>query len=95
MLLFIFFKESQMIKDHFHLTVADILKRKNFEHAHVIAGEKGIHRFVKWVHVVEVTSIRNLLNGNELILSTGVAWRGNTELFVSMVKEFLDNQAAG
>ncbi|WP_035446117.1 PucR family transcriptional regulator [Bacillus sp. UNC41MFS5] len=84
-----------MIKDHFHLTVADILKRKNFEQAHVIAGEKGIQRFVKWVHVVEATSIRNLLNGNELILSTGVAWRENTDLFVSMVKEFLDNQAAG
>lgn len=84
-----------MIKDHFHLSVADILKRKNFENAQVIAGEKGIHRFVKWVHVVEVTSIRNLLNGNELILSTGVAWRENTELFVSMVKEFLENQAAG
>ncbi|MBV7507744.1 PucR family transcriptional regulator ligand-binding domain-containing protein [Bacillus sp. sid0103] len=84
-----------MIKDHFHLTVADILKRKNFENARVIAGEKGIQRFVKWVHVVEVTSIRNLLNGNELILSTGVAWRENTDLFVSMVKEFLENQAAG
>ena len=84
-----------MIKEHFHLTVADILKRKHFENAQLIAGEKGIGRFVKWVHVVEVTSIRNLLNGNELILSTGVAWKENPDLFVSMVKEFLENQASG
>jgi purine catabolism regulator len=84
-----------MMKEHFQLTVADILKRKHFESAQVIAGEDGIHRFVKWVHVVEVTSIRNLLNGNELILSTGVAWKDNMDLFASMVKEFLANNAAG
>jgi PucR family transcriptional regulator, purine catabolism regulatory protein len=84
-----------MMKEHFQLTVADILNRKHFENARVIAGEEGIHRFVKWVHVVEVTSMRNLLNGHELILSTGVAWKDNTELFVSLVKEFLENNAAG
>jgi PucR family transcriptional regulator, purine catabolism regulatory protein len=84
-----------MMKEHFQLTVADILNRKHFENARVIAGEEGIHRFVKWVHVVEVTSMRNLLNGHELILSTGVAWKDNTDLFVSMVKEFLENNAAG
>ncbi|MEH7502685.1 PucR family transcriptional regulator ligand-binding domain-containing protein [Neobacillus drentensis] len=84
-----------MIKEHFHLTVADILNRKHFENARVIAGEEGLYRFVKWVHVVEVTSMRNLLNGNELILSTGVAWKDNTDLFVSMVNEFLENNAAG
>lgn len=84
-----------MMKEHFQLTVADILNRKHFENARVIAGEDGIHRFVKWVHVVEVTRMRNLLNGNELILSTGVAWKDNTDLFVSMVREFLENNAAG
>ncbi|MFJ5714792.1 PucR family transcriptional regulator [Neobacillus sp. NPDC093127] len=83
------------MKEHFQLTTADILKRKHFENSIVIAGEEGIQRIVKWVHVVEVTSIRNLLNGNELILSTGVAWKDNVELFVSMVKAFLENNAAG
>ncbi|ETI68901.1 PucR family transcriptional regulator [Neobacillus vireti] len=83
------------MKEHFQLTTADILKRKHFENSIVIAGEEGIHRTVKWVHVVEVTSIRNLLNGNELILSTGVAWKENVNLFVSMVKEFIENNTAG
>ncbi|WP_040208897.1 PucR family transcriptional regulator [Neobacillus jeddahensis] len=83
------------MKEYFHLTVADIFIRKHFEQALVIAGNEGIQRVVKWVHVVEVTSIRNLLNGNELILSTGVAWRDNTKLFVSMVREFIENDAAG
>jgi PucR family transcriptional regulator, purine catabolism regulatory protein len=83
------------MKEHFQLTVADVFKRKHFEHARVIAGEGGIHRIVKWVHVVEVTSIRNLLNGNELILSTGVAWKDHVGLFVSLVKELIENKAAG
>ncbi|WP_413299210.1 PucR family transcriptional regulator ligand-binding domain-containing protein [Bacillus sp. 1P10SD] len=83
------------MKEHFQLTVADVFKRKHFEHAKVIAGEGGIHRIVKWVHVVEVTSIRNLLNGNELILSTGVAWKDHLGLFVSLVKELIENKAAG
>ncbi|MFL6556631.1 MAG: PucR family transcriptional regulator ligand-binding domain-containing protein [Bacillus sp. (in: firmicutes)] len=84
-----------MMKEHFQLTVADILNRKHFENARVIAGEEGLDRFVKWVHVVEVASMRNLLNGNELILSTGVSWKDNTDLFVSMIKEFLEYNAAG
>jgi len=83
------------MKDHVQLTVAEILKRRHFEQALIIAGNGGIQRTVKWVHVVEVTSIRNLLNGRELILSTGVAWKDNSRLFVSMVKEFIDLNAAG
>jgi PucR family transcriptional regulator, purine catabolism regulatory protein len=93
--LVLFLRGEPMMKEHFQFTVADILDRKHFENARVIAGEEGIHRSVKWVHVVEVTSMRNLLNGNELILSTGVAWKDNGDLFVSMVKEFLGNNAAG
>jgi purine catabolism regulator len=85
----------QVMKEHFHLKVAEILKRKHFENAKILAGHEGIHRIVKWVHVVEVTSMRNLLKGHELILSTGIAWKDNPELFRSMVLEFLENKAAG
>ncbi|WP_223590478.1 PucR family transcriptional regulator [Neobacillus bataviensis] len=83
------------MKEHFQLKVADILNRKHFENARVIAGHDGVQQIVKWVHVVEATSIRNLLNGHELILSTGVAWKDNVDLFISMVKQFYKNNAAG
>lgn len=84
-----------MMKEHFQLKVADILDRKHFVDACVIAGEEGIHRIVKWVHVVEVTSIRNLLNGYELILSTGVAWQENKELFISILQQLIEINASG
>lgn len=83
------------MKELFQLTVADILGRNHFENAIVIAGEEGLNRTVKWVHVVEVTNIRNLLNGQELILSTGVAWKEDEELFVSIIQQLLENDAAG
>lgn len=78
-----------------YITVKDILSRKHFEDIQVIAGFDGLGRQVKWVHVVEVINIRNLLNGNELILSTGVAWKENKEAFISVIQQLIDSQAAG
>jgi PucR family transcriptional regulator, purine catabolism regulatory protein len=83
------------MKELFQLTVADILGRNYFENAIVAAGEEGLNRTVKWVHVVEVTNIRNLLNGKELILSTGVAWKGEEEFFISVLQQLIENDAAG
>lgn len=83
------------MNEHLPLLVSDILSRKHFEQATIIAGEEGLNRIVKWVHVVEVTNIRNLLNGDELILSTGVAWKGKEDLFVSILNQLIEIHAAG
>ncbi|WP_019241609.1 MULTISPECIES: PucR family transcriptional regulator [Bacillus] len=83
------------MKERSTLTVAEILNRKHFESALIVAGKQGIHRNVKWVHVVEVTNIKNLLNGQELILSTGVAWKENESSFYSVVEQLIDHHAAG
>ncbi|MBS2772219.1 PucR family transcriptional regulator [Anoxybacteroides rupiense] len=81
--------------EHFQFTVLDVLNRKHFEHTQVIAGHQGLHRTVKWVHVVEVTKIHKLLNGKELILSTGVGWKENGELFLSFVEQLIESDASG
>lgn len=78
-----------------YITVKDILGRKYFENVEVIAGNEGLNRLVKWVHVVEVTQIRDLLNGNELILSTGIAWKEKEENFVDLLEQLIDSLAAG
>lgn len=72
----------------------DILQRKHFDSIEVIAGNEGLNRLVKWVHVVEAPNVGHLLKGGELILSTGVAWR-ETELFVSIIEQFIKAQVAG
>jgi PucR family transcriptional regulator, purine catabolism regulatory protein len=81
------------MKSHYYFSVEDILKRKYFEHAKVIAGHNGLGRQVKWVHIVEVTSIKNLLNGNELILSTGLALQEEGS-FLSLIHQLVECEAA-
>ncbi|SFA90384.1 MULTISPECIES: PucR family transcriptional regulator [unclassified Bacillus (in: firmicutes)] len=83
------------MKDHFQLRISDILRRKHFDQVKIVAGEDGMQRIVKWVHVVEVTNIEKLLNGHELILSTGVAWKDSEGLFVSVLRQLIKNEAAG
>lgn len=77
------------------LSVREILQNKHFGHAKVIAGKAGLFRPVRWVHVLEVTSIENLLNGNELILSTGIGWKGDKDTFSSLIQQSIDSNAAG
>jgi len=79
----------------FPLTVADVLRRKHFENAVVAAGKGGLSRAVKWVHVVEVTKISNLLRGKELILSTGIGWREDDSLFLSLLQQLIECDASG
>ena len=69
-----------------YLTVTEILTRKHFVNCEVIAGEKGLANSVKWVHVMEVTRINELLKGNELILSTGVGWGEDPQSCLSFLK---------
>lgn len=78
-----------------YLTVNDILQRKHFDQIEIVAGKDGLVDQVKWVHIVEVTKIGNLLKGNELILSTAVAWRERKELFISIVQQLIKSNAAG
>jgi PucR family transcriptional regulator, purine catabolism regulatory protein len=77
------------------LTVHEVLERDHFQHATVIAGKEGLARRIKWVHVMEVTSVKQLLHGEELILSTGFVWKDNVQVFRSIVKQLIQSHAAG
>jgi PucR family transcriptional regulator, purine catabolism regulatory protein len=81
------------MKSNYYFSVEDILEREHFEYAKVIAGQKGIYRQVKWVHVVEVPAIKNLLNGSELILTTGLALK-EEETFLSLLQQLFECEAA-
>ncbi|GAE35242.1 PucR family transcriptional regulator [Halalkalibacter akibai] len=77
------------------ITITEILKRKHFEKAEVVAGTSGLHKNVKWVHVVEVIAIKKLLNGHELILTTGLGWKENKALFKSFLTQLIESNATG
>jgi purine catabolism regulator len=56
-------------------TLADVLALPALRRGEprVLAADGGLQRPVRWVHVAEVTDIAHLLEGGELILTTGIA----------------------
>lgn len=79
----------------FVLTVKDILKRKTFKSAKVIAGSKGLTRQVKWSHILEIKEFESLINGGELILTTGVGLQLDHPTQLKYVKSLIGKNAAG
>lgn len=76
------------------LLVKDILKRPFFKNSTVLAGERGLDREVKWAHIVEIARFGHLLNGNEVILSTGIGWANDVEKSLSYLQQLLDYNAS-
>lgn len=79
----------------FVLTVKDILNRETFNSAKVIAGSKGLIRQVKWTHILEVKEFESLINGGELILTTGVGLQLDLPTQHKYLKSLIDKNAAG
>lgn len=76
------------------LNVAEILKRPIFQHASVVAGSEGVHRPVRWVHVLEIMDGLSYVHGHEMILMTGVGLGQDNELNVQFVKELVESQVS-
>ena len=48
----------------------DVIRRGS---PRVVAGSGGLDARVRWVHVLELADVAHLLQGGELVLTTGVA----------------------
>lgn len=77
------------------LTVKEVLNRKYFESAKVVAGQTGLNNKIKWIHILEVTDVKQLIRGNELILTTGVILKDNEQGFLNFVKQLSELHVAG
>ncbi|ELK46548.1 PucR family transcriptional regulator [Halobacillus sp. BAB-2008] len=79
----------------YRISMKDVLNRKHFDSAKVIAGHNGMNRLVKWVHVFEMIDVRSNLKGGELVLSTGFGWKDDDGLFVHLLHQLIDRKVAG
>ncbi|MBD0380244.1 PucR family transcriptional regulator [Paenibacillus sedimenti] len=84
-----------MVTTLLQLTVKDILQRPLFQKAEAVASVAALNRTVRWVHIMEVTQVGHLLNGNELILSTGIGWHDDEEISISFLQQLIDCGASG
>lgn len=77
------------------MTVEDLLMLTCFKGAKVLCGKAGLVRPVSWAHILEVNDAKTLINGGELILTTGVSWGKRADLSVSFLKQLIDLNASG
>jgi purine catabolism regulator len=70
-------------------TVQHVLAFPEVQRGHpvVVAGREGLRREVSWVHVLELSSVKGLLRGGELVLLTGVALPDSNEGLRTWVEE--------
>ncbi|WP_373895520.1 PucR family transcriptional regulator [Virgibacillus sp. CBA3643] len=79
----------------FELTINDIIKRDSFKDAKVIAGKQGISRHVRWTHILETNKFDSLINGDELILTTGAGLKLDSSSALPYIRNLIDRKAAG
>ncbi|MGX9134436.1 PucR family transcriptional regulator [Rummeliibacillus sp. JY-2-4R] len=77
------------------MQVKDVMQSPHFKSAEVIAGEKGLQKMFKWVHVVEIIQIESLLAGHELILTTGISLKESKQHFIEFVQSLINVNCAG
>ncbi|MFC5667621.1 PucR family transcriptional regulator [Kitasatospora misakiensis] len=61
----------------------------------VVAGADHLERPVRWVHVSELPDVAGMLQGGELVLSTGIALPEDREGLARYVRELADVGVAG
>jgi purine catabolism regulator len=78
-------------------TVADILSLPVMRAGRpdLVAGAAGAGRSVRWVHVAEVADIAHLLQGGELVLTTGIALPADPAGLARYIGELAGVGAAG
>ncbi|HEY1762369.1 MAG TPA: PucR family transcriptional regulator [Acidimicrobiales bacterium] len=78
-------------------TVADVLALPEVRAGRptVEAGSEGLHRHVRWAHVSELADIGQLLQGGELVLTTGVALPETDAGLARYVADLARAQATG
>ncbi|MCP1187018.1 PucR family transcriptional regulator [Paenibacillus sp. 1781tsa1] len=78
-----------------HIQVRDMLKRPVFRKAEVLASDRALERYVRWVHIMEVPEVGDLLNGGELVLTTGIGWQEGEQQGLSFLRQLIARGAAG
>ncbi|GAA1976024.1 PucR family transcriptional regulator [Kitasatospora viridis] len=61
----------------------------------VVAGGRGLEQPVRWVHVSELPDVAGMLQGGELVLTTGIALPEDREGLARYVKELVEVGAVG
>jgi purine catabolism regulator len=83
-----------LLNQNYQLTVQEVLGRPSFQQAYIAAGKEGLQRLVRWVHIIEVIQFEQLLQGGEMILTTGAAFKSDTQAFMTYLEQLINNNVS-
>lgn len=83
-----------MVKTY-KITINDIINRDVFQSATILAGHNGLENHVKWTHIMETSQLGSIINGGELILTTGAELKLDTPDGVLFLNNLISIGAAG
>ncbi|MDT3425457.1 purine catabolism regulator [Paenibacillus forsythiae] len=75
-------------------TIREALKRPLFADARVVGGSSGLDRAIRWVHVLESSSIESLIHGQEMILTTGIGMSADLPASLEFLEYLIQKNAA-
>ncbi len=76
-------------------TVNDLFILEGMREAVVLAGHRGLTRNVQFVNISDTPDAINFLAENFLLLSTGYAFKDNTQEFCELIKQMNDLNCSG
>ncbi len=76
------------------IRVRNVLARPLLADAQLIAGEKGLGRLVRWVHILDIADVRSFIRGGEFILTTAVIVGHSEEKFRRYVQQLIEGGAS-
>ena len=80
---------------HSQLRIQDVLMRPVFKGAQLLAGASGVDRPLRWIHILDVLEVRDMIRGGELVLTTGMGFSRCTEDFRSYIEQLIAGNAVG
>lgn len=72
------------------ITLQEALKRPSFSNITILSGSSSMTRSFKWVHVIEKVECKELIDGGELILTTGSEWNRDEATSLYFLQQLLD-----
>lgn len=81
------------------ISIRDIMKLPSLKKLKLIAGEKGLDKFIEWVYIAECFEdpLENIqwLKGSELIIITGRSIKDKPNLIEEIIKSISENKGKG
>jgi hypothetical protein len=68
---------------------------KEIHHLSLVAGGNGLSSQVSWVYMLEDMDVIDFMRGNELVITTGVTSRGDSEWLCKLTRGLIEKNCSG